>query len=219
MNSADQEGRPGYHHGDLRRALLDAALRWIATKGVTGLSLRAVAREAGVSHAAPYHHFADRTALLAAVAEEGFRAMHSVMLARMRDAADPRVRLQESGFGYVQFVLEHPAHFRVMFSPEFSERSPYPEVQAAAAAAYRVLVDAITDCQKSGFVRPADPELLGRAAWALVHGVATLVLDGHFSVVPSWPHAEGHVREAMAILWQGLVHPAERWPAMDRGKV
>src|SRR5262245_23788463 len=110
------QGKGGkYHHGDLRRALLDAALEILAEGGAAGLTLREVARRAGVTHAAPYRHFEDKAALLAAVAEEGFRAVYAEMLARSERVKDPVERLYQIGAAYVLFAVTHPAHFRVMF--------------------------------------------------------------------------------------------------------
>jgi AcrR family transcriptional regulator len=204
MGPVATDERTAYHHGDLRGALLDAALQLIESEGLAGLSLRAVARKVGVSHAAPYHHFADRTALLAAVAEEGFQALHGAMLARTAGVADPRQRLRETGIGYVRFALEHPAHFRVMFSPEFRERSPHPGLQAAAAAAYGLLEEAIVECQRRGYARPGDADAMVRAAWALVHGIATLLLDGHLEREEGLRAGEEQVLAATALLWEGL---------------
>ncbi|MET9865788.1 TetR/AcrR family transcriptional regulator, partial [Streptomyces sp. NPDC006386] len=110
--STDGKGttnRP-YHHGDLRRAILTAALDAIAVDGPSGLSLRDLARRAGVSHAAPAHHFKDRAGLLTAIAAEGF----GLLATALREAAD----LKEAGVRYVRFAREHPAHFQVMFAPE-----------------------------------------------------------------------------------------------------
>src|ERR1700693_5459913 len=108
-----------YHHGDLPRALLDAALHIVETQGTEALTLRAVARRAGVSQAAPYRHFASKEAILAAVAEDGFRSL----IAAMRESVatcgeDPLGRLRAVGLGYVTFATSHPSHFRVMFGRE-----------------------------------------------------------------------------------------------------
>lgn len=168
-----------YHHGDLRRALLDAALEAIETNGLDGLSLRGIARRAGVSHAAPYHHFRDREALIAAVAEEGFGVLRDAMLERMAEATGPRRRLQEAGVGYVFFALRQPAHFQVMFGPELADRSEHRFLQEAAEAAFGVLQEAIAECGAAGLLSARDPRLLALTAWSLVHGLAMLRLGGH----------------------------------------
>jgi AcrR family transcriptional regulator len=200
-----------YHHGDLRRALLDATLELIESRGLAELSLRAVARAAGVSHAAPYHHFADRRALLAAVAEEGFRALRGAMLARAERVEGPALRLQEAGIGYVLFALTHPAHFRVMFSPELAERGDYAELRDAAQGSQAVLLSAIERCQAAGVIGAGDTDLLGLAAWAQVHGLATLLLDGYLGQGAAGAErggdldaAEALAREVTEVLWTGL---------------
>ncbi|WP_416965052.1 TetR/AcrR family transcriptional regulator [Streptomyces sp. Agncl-13] len=159
--------RRPYHHGDLRRAILTAALDVIAADGPAALSLRDLARRAGVSHAAPAHHFKDRTGLLTAIAAEGF----GLLAGAIGEAAD----LKDAGVRYVRFAREHPAHFQVMFAPELL-RDGDLELATARALATDALREAVSS------VRPAalgiDPRLAGVAAWSLAHGFATLLL-GH----------------------------------------
>ncbi|MFE6410618.1 TetR/AcrR family transcriptional regulator [Streptomyces sp. NPDC057837] len=159
-------GRP-YHHGDLRRAILTAALDVIAADGPLGLSLRDLARRAGVSHAAPAHHFKDRAGLLTAIAAEGF----GLLATALGEAAD----LKEAGVRYVRFAREHPAHFQVMFTPELL-RTGDLELATARALAGDALREAVTTVPSEG--RGTDARLAGVAAWSLAHGFATLLL-GH----------------------------------------
>lgn len=194
-----------YHHGDLRRALLDAALESIDEDGVEGLSLRGIARRAGVSHAAPYHHFSDRAALVAAVAEEGFRFLRDAMLDRMDDAEGPRHRLKQAGVGYVLFAVRHPAHFRVMFSSEVTEKQKYPSLEASADAAFRVLSEAIGECEAAGLLQARDIEVLGATAWSLVHGLAVLSLGGRLDIPLTDPmEVETLTTMVTEVLWEGL---------------
>lgn len=164
--SSSSPRRP-YHHGDLRRAILTAALDVIAADGPSALSLRDLARRAGVSHAAPAHHFKDRTGLLTAIAAEGF----GLLAGTLHEAAD----LKDAGVRYVRFAREHPAHFQVMFTPELL-RADDLELTAARALAGDALRAAVAG------VRPealgVDARLAGVAAWSLAHGFATLLL-GH----------------------------------------
>ena len=139
--------RKSYHHGDLRRTLLRAATDVVRTRGLPELSLRAVAREAKVSHAAPYHHFADRAALLAAVAEEGFVGLKRSMERQLRGLSGPKDKLEASGVGYVMFAVRNPMHFRVMFSAEFEDKSKFPQLDAASKAAHEVLTRLAAECQ------------------------------------------------------------------------
>lgn len=172
--------KPPYHHGNLRAALIEAALTLIAEEGADALTLRAAARLAGVSQAAPYRHFADKDALLAAVAEEGFRAMSGAMR-RRRDAAEtPLERLRAVGLAYVTFATEHPAHFRVMFGRVVTDRASYPALDEAATETFALLVDGIAACQAAGMVREGDPRELALSAWSTVHGCSMLAIDGQF---------------------------------------
>lgn len=171
--------KPAYHHGDLRRALLDAALAVVVEAGPAALSLRDVARRAGVSHNAPYRHFADKAALVAALAEEGFRLLTAAMQA---EAARRGPREQDRFLGlavaYVAFAIQQPGHFRVMFGQEAADKARYPAVLAAEREAFDCCVGAIAACQAAGDVRQGDPQAFAMAAWSLVHGVAGLYLDG-----------------------------------------
>ncbi|MDF6020563.1 TetR/AcrR family transcriptional regulator [Streptomyces sp. JH34] len=155
-----------YHHGDLRRALLTAALDVIAQEGPDALSLRDLARRAGVSHAAPAHHFKDRTGLLTAVAAEGY--------ALFADALADAPGLQERGVAYVRFAAQHPAHFQVMFRPELY-RPDDPALLAAKARATEELRAAVGELPRTG----DDARAAGIAAWSLAHGFATLLLSGN----------------------------------------
>ncbi|MEV7202076.1 TetR/AcrR family transcriptional regulator [Streptomyces griseoluteus] len=165
-NSASADRRT-YHHGDLRRAVLSAALDVIAAEGPGALSLRDLARRAGVSHAAPAHHFKDRTGLLTAIAAEGF----GLLADALRDAPG----LREAGVRYVRFAREHPAHFQVMFSPELL-RAEDLELTTARALAGETLSQAVATVDPGD--RGPDARLAGTAAWSLAHGYATLLL-GH----------------------------------------
>lgn len=173
MASADTTkpaSRRPYHHGDLRRAVLTAALDVIAADGPSTLSLRDLARRAGVSHAAPAHHFGDRTGLLTAIAAEGF----GLLATALREAPD----LKEAGVRYVRFAREHPAHFQVMFAPGLL-RADDLELTTARALAGEALREAVSGIHPES-IHPEgiEPRLAGVAAWSLAHGFATLLL-GH----------------------------------------
>lgn len=170
--------KQSYHHGDLRRALLDAALALITEGGAHALTLREVARRVGVTQAAPYHHFADKEAILAAVAEEGFVGLYDAMIAA-RDASSskPAARLRAMGLGYVRFAVAHPAHFRVMFT-SMCDVPSYPSLHAAADRAFAALLEAITAAQKAGVVRRGDAAELSLLAWSTMHGLSMLWIEG-----------------------------------------
>lgn len=154
-----------YHHGDLRSALLAAGEAELTERGVEGFSLRSVAKRAGVSHAAPAHHFGDTNGLLTALATEGFRRFQDTLDAREAGAADARDKAVRAGFGYLEFAMTRPALFRLIFS---SARPDYasPELIAAASRAYDHLVDLV---QTLG---GGDADVL--ALWSASHGIADL---------------------------------------------
>jgi AcrR family transcriptional regulator len=164
----------------LPRTLFDAALRIVETQGTGALTLRAVARLAGVSQAAPYRHFANKEAILAAVAEEGFRSLMIAMRQTIEACGDvPVARLRAVGIGYVTFATSHPSHFRVMFGRDMADRSAFPTLRQVASDTLGVVVDAIADCQRAGLVRSEEPAAdLAVTAWSTVHGLSALLVDG-----------------------------------------
>ncbi|MBD2463734.1 TetR/AcrR family transcriptional regulator [Oscillatoria sp. FACHB-1407] len=176
-----------YHHGDLRQALITGAIALITEEDVSNLSLREVARRVGVSHTAPYRHFQDKEALLAAVAEEGFMGLTEAMQRGIQQAPDdPLKRLEATGVAYVQFAIAHSSHYRVMFGRYTGEESLHPERAQAGGQAFQVLLDVIVAAQKAGAVRPDDEMQLAWVAWSTVHGLAMLLLDGRLPITQ--PH-------------------------------
>ncbi len=166
-----------YHHGDLRRTLVDVSRRLIEDDGLARLSLRAVARAAGVSHAAPYRHFEDRRALLAAVAAQGFAELAAAMAPSPGCSPDVDAVLRSTGAGYVRFAVDNPQLFRLMFGAELADKSELPELDVAADAAFTGLVAALEVARQAGVVRADEPETLALLAWSTVHGLAFLALD------------------------------------------
>jgi AcrR family transcriptional regulator len=176
--ASPRRARSGAAGGSLRDTLVDAAVALIARKGPQGFSLREVARRARVSEAAPYWHFADREALLAAVAERGFEELAKGMLEIWSREAEPAERFRALGIGYVRFALAHPSYLRVMFGSEVPDKAEHPALKAAGERTFTLLVQAITECQAVGQVRGGAPEELAVAAWSIVHGLAALLVDG-----------------------------------------
>jgi AcrR family transcriptional regulator len=168
--------RAAYHHGDLRRALLDAALSLVEERRITELSLREVARRAGVTYAAPYHHFADKSALLAAVASQGFEGLVS----ELERVAARRTSLESELLGmaeaYVAFAAAHPSHYRVMFLPDVKASPDTQALHAAADRAFTMLVERVARA------RAGEPErmhrILATTVWAALHGLSLLAIDG-----------------------------------------
>jgi AcrR family transcriptional regulator len=160
-----------YHHGDLRRVLLEAAVEAIDEAGPAALSLRDLARRAGVSHAAPAHHFGDKAGLLTAVAADGFRRL----AATLGDAYRATGSFLEVGVAYARFAVAHRAHFEVMFRPELYRADDPELVQARDAARSLLYPPAAEAADGSG----GDDLRAAVAAWSLVHGLVTLWLNGN----------------------------------------
>ena len=169
-----------YHHKDLRAALIGATLDLLAEDGADAVSLRAVARKAGVSAMAPYRHYPNKEALLAAVAVQGFEALHAA-LERADSTAAPGQALVEQAVAYVAFALSHPAMFRQMFGPK--RLDPHPELTAAGEAAYGVLARRVA-AESSAQV---NPEARALGCWSMVHGMALLLLDGRIHARTATP--------------------------------
>ena len=169
--------KASYHHGDLRRALLDAALLILAREGLEGLSLRGIAREAGVSQAAPYSHFKNRDALLAAAAQQGYEKLSRDM--RRADPGDAAIdeRLMALGVAYVRFAHKNPELYGLMFGSEFRGIKEFEELAASSTASYGIIGGAVS-------TRVGDAEATAGtlAAWALVHGIADLVFHGRITL-------------------------------------
>ncbi|MFQ6329931.1 TetR/AcrR family transcriptional regulator [Nocardia sp. CWNU-33] len=170
--------RTSYHHGALRDTLLAACLRLIETEGIGAVSLRRVAREAGVSTGAPYHHFADRAALLAALSTQGFQLLGNEVTAARAAADTPLQALTALAETYVRFSREHPGHFRLMFRPELSQPDKHPDAMDAGDAAFAVLADTVADCVAAGLLPADKADTIAVAWWGLAHGLASLWLDG-----------------------------------------
>lgn len=181
-----------YHHGNLREALLNAALRLISEVGPTAFTLREVARRAGVSHNAPYRHFTDRDELMAAVATQGYAELTRAMLDAVEQESGALARLQRAGLAYVKFALRRPEHFTVMFDAPTAKPSEklcfnpskmshrYPEAAEAAEESFRTLMNFVAGCQQEGVLAAGDTKQLALLAWSIVHGIAKLAITGRF---------------------------------------
>jgi AcrR family transcriptional regulator len=195
--------RDGYHHGDLRAACLAGALRLVEDGGPDAVTIRGVARLAGVSHQAPLHYFRDRDALLHEVAERGFEQLVHRLDREVRPGAGPLESLRTYGVVYVLHAVEHPGLFQVMFAPC---DDPPGEV------AYRRLIELCAACQGAGELPGEDPFRLGLLVWSTVHGLAALYghmgLDSGASGQPTDPRAaaERTLDDLFAGLAAGRAH-------------
>ena len=170
--------RGAYHHGNLRRALLDEALATIRVEGVDGLTLREIGARLDVSRTALYRHFADKAALLTAVATEGFRMLRQQLVSAWEDGGRDDDAFRAMGVAYVRFALTSPPHYRVMFSGSVDTSAQDAELAAEAHGAFQALVDALATLQRDGAVRDDDTVVMATYVWALVHGLAMLAIDG-----------------------------------------
>ena len=193
--------RGAYHHGDLREALVEGALGILREEGLEALTLRAVARRVGVSQAAPYRHFTDRRALVAAVAERGFERLQQTMLQRMREAQG-RGGLKMVALAYVQFGLANPAQYRVMFGPEVARTDDLPALRETARGVLGFVAEGIGQLQGAGLVGEGDPWKMAVATWATLHGLVMLTLDGQTAGVA--PDVDVLVDEATRIMMFGM---------------
>jgi AcrR family transcriptional regulator len=184
-----------YHHGDLRAALVGAALALIDEHGVKGFALKDAAKAAGVSTAAPYRHFVDKEALLQAIEDEGFALFNAALAAAYAGKERLDQRIVEMGVAYVRFALEHPAHFRVMFG---AGTGKYTGPAGENARGFLLLVDAVTA------LHPDAPEEmrgdLVLTAWSVVHGFALLQLDGAFAATVGMTDPEAQLRRMLGVM-------------------
>ena len=198
---APRRKRPGdYHHGDLRAALVAHATALLRKEGAEALTLRAVARAAGVSEAAPYRHFANRRELVGAVAAEGFRRMQEAMMAAMQKGG--REGLRGVATAYVRFALENPAEYRVMFGPEVAKTDDLPELRDTGRGVLDFVAHGMAALQQAGLIGPGDPQLMAVVTWAQLHGLVMLALDGQSTGVA--PDIDAQIMEATRIMMFGM---------------
>ena len=171
--------RDRYHHGDLRRALLDEALRTIQQDGADALTLRTIGVRLGVSRTALYRHFTDKRALLSSVATEGFRLLTERLLNAWKAGG---IRgFNAMGVAYIRFAMGNPSHYRVMFGGFVDDGPRDDDLMRESTAAFQALVDAIVALQQEGAVRKDDALQLAQFIWAVVHGVSMLIIDGQLA--------------------------------------
>jgi AcrR family transcriptional regulator len=163
-------------HADLRRTVLDASLELIEQEGLGALSMREVARRAGVSHQAPYHHFGDREGILAALAADGFAQLHNDMQRAIAGTKSPSKRIEAVGNTYIEFAVRNPGYFKIMFRSELVEMDRFDELRERAEATFALLMSVIAPAARSHGAK--DPLLLSVTAWSVAHGLATLLLEG-----------------------------------------
>ncbi len=171
-----------YHHGDLKNALIKAGVEILAKEGVGGLSLRKVALKAGVSHSAPYSHFVDKQALIAAISTEGFRQLYERMSAVAEEyKSRPEKQLIEVAWAYVQFAMDDPDRFKVMFSGVLEKEKEYTEFVAESQRNFQLVKMIVEANQASGVLRGGSSDLVALSAWGIIHGFVMLMFEGQIS--------------------------------------
>lgn len=169
-----------YHHGNLRRVLIDTAVEIISEQETKDLSLRKIAKRAGVSHAAPYRHFKDKNAILAAVARQGFDMMLRKTQERIaRSRGNELDHFAICGLSYIDFALNFSSHYRVMFGTRVENSYFSEELKPESIPVFKLLRDIIMVCQVKGLLKAGDPQEMAIAAWSIVHGFAMLRIDHH----------------------------------------
>ncbi|MDE0075862.1 MAG: TetR/AcrR family transcriptional regulator [Gammaproteobacteria bacterium] len=191
-----------YHHGDLRAALLAEAAAMIDEGGTSSVTMRAIGRRLGVSRSAPYRHFADKSALLVAVAAAGFDRLRDRLEAVAAGASGARIgRLRRVGEEYVRFALENPGHYRLMYGKEAITREDRPELREAANALFDELVRIVQTHQQGGTIKRQDPHLQAYVAWGAVHGLASLLIEGQILTAVD---VDGLIRQTTSTLLEGM---------------
>lgn len=195
-----------YHHRDLRNALVAAALDALPEVGAVGLSLRDVARRAGVSPGAPYHHFPDKDALLAAVAGECARHLLDALEAAVAEAGeDQRRRFQLTAVSFIRFAVVHPAHFRAIELPDMLTRMPQ-DVRRRFDAFYAEEGRRMREAQRQGIIAPLPFDRLILAATSLVRGLAHMIISGATEAQPDdVEHAVRLARDVTAVFGAGVL--------------
>ena len=198
-----------YHHGDLRNALVSEALKLLEEQGAAEFTLRDLASRVGVSHAAPYSHFEDKMALLAAVAVEGFHKLSAYLEKAVQENSDPTEQYVRMGEAYVRFGTENPALYNLMFASEElpEQRDKFPELNEAGSAAFGMLTGMLGRMQQSGFLREGNLDGFGFAVWALVHGLVSLIITGRVECAGDCADAEiGTTEEAVRASLLGMLY-------------
>jgi AcrR family transcriptional regulator len=201
-----------YHHGDLRASLLSAARGLLRDEGVAGLSLRLVARNAKVSHNAPYHHFPDKSALVAALATEGFNELAETIAQEQQNRAGdgPWGKIIGVGAGYLRFALENPPLFQMMFRTEITRPREHPDLESAEQRAFGALLAAIGELDAAKLLPPGRSQLAAAAfAWSTVHGLATLYIEDVLAETPLGEVDFGQLtQEALELIVLGILAPS-----------
>lgn len=198
------KARKAYHHGDLHEALLEVAEAQLEEEGPAGLSLRKLGRALGVTPGAPYRHFEDKDALLAALATVGFQRLRAMMVEGQREVVDGEERLRRAGIGYLSFASKHPELFRLMFG--WYPTREVPELCEAGDAAFEAFADVLRACEQQGLLRQGALPA-GLLAWSAVHGAAFLMIDDRLGACEVGKNPHAVLNSIHDSLWSGIGKP------------
>lgn len=205
-----------YHHGDLPAALIKGGLELIERKGIHALTLREIGKQLGVSRSAAYRHFKDKDALLSAISEAGFDMFGNIVEAAIKEAgASFPARMDAMALAYHRFANEHRAQFEVMFAAAVE---PGGAAEAGGGRNLRILEETIRDAQRTGEVRPGEPNLMARVIWALVHGASMLRLDRDSEEMRFMRFSTETLRSGLSNLQTPAVSAQDTKPAADSWK-
>jgi AcrR family transcriptional regulator len=166
----------------LKNALIEAGIEILAKDGLGALSLREVARQAGVSHTAPYAHYADKQALIAAIATTGYEKLYARLADVVQQYQDsPAQQLVEAGWAYLEFAFDEPDHFKITFSGVIEKEKDFPAFVEISQKSFRLVVEIIEACQQTGVLPAGSSDLIAVSVWSLLHGLASLVLEEQIS--------------------------------------
>jgi len=204
LGAVRRKPKGAYHHGNLREAIVEAATAIVNARGPLALSVRTVAEKVGVTHAAVYHHFDDRTEMIAAVAEAGFIAIGAEMARAAAPATIALDRYRRMGLAYVTFALRHPKLYGVMFGAETAAEHANPALAAASRAVFDQMSGVIVECQADGVLAPGSPELHTLFCWSAVHGFASIVSERQLGHLPIAGSPEGLAEKIVDRIFTGV---------------
>jgi AcrR family transcriptional regulator len=211
---ARKPGLRAQEAGELRQRILQASVELIEDEGLGKLSMREVARRAGVTHQAPYHYFADREAILGEIAEEGFKLLTERINRAVNESGQQSIaqRISAMGLAYVEFACAHPAHFRIMFRPELVNMDRCPGAEAEGDIAFSTVTRVVHEAVLAGLPAVPSEAALVALLWSLGHGLACLILDGPLGKKHADTEPEVQIRDVMSAL-QNMLEASLQQPA------
>ncbi|WP_020409092.1 TetR/AcrR family transcriptional regulator [Hahella ganghwensis] len=202
--SAVLDTQQSYHHGNLRQELLEKALEQLKQVGPDKVSLRALARDIGVSQTAPYRHFSDKNALLAALAAQGYQELTRATLAASENCEDSAQKMLQAGLAYIHFARHHPELYKLMFGPVIECPLEYPDLAEAGQGAFKVIMAICEEGVQAEMFVNQDASLIAHSIWAMVHGIASLWIDGMYQCTER-QHDESLIIDSLQLALHGVL--------------